>query len=183
MMDGDDATVDRRRCRAKRNRSFPLSSAHWRAIAGALIFSGTLLVSATVAAQTGTYNPDTPADTATEARLKALSQELRCLVCQNQTIADSSADLAVDLRRLVRDQIVQGKTDSEIKTYLVSRYGDFVLYKPPVQANTMPLWAGPFALLSIGSLTWWFISRRRASTLPAAISDTDEAAAKKLLDE
>ena len=183
MRDRDDATVDRRMRFAKRQPWILLSSAHWPALAGALIFSGTLLVSATVAAQTGTYNPDTPADTATEARLKALSQELRCLVCQNQTIADSSADLAVDLRRLVRDQIVQGKTDSEIKTYLVSRYGDFVLYKPPVQANTMPLWAGPFALLSIGSLTWWFISRRRASTLPAAISDTDEAAAKKLLDE
>lgn len=135
------------------------------------------------AAQTGTYNPDTPADPATEARLKALSLELRCLVCQNQTIADSNADLAVDLRRIVRSQILEGKSDREIKAYLVARYGDFVLYKPPVQGNTTLLWFGPFALLLAGAGVWWMLTRRRAAAVAAnTISAEDEQKAKSLLD-
>ena len=135
------------------------------------------------AAQTGTYNADTPADPATEARLKELSLELRCLVCQNQTIADSNADLAVDLRRIVRSQILEGKSDREIKAYLVARYGDFVLYKPPVQGNTTLLWFGPFALLLGGAGVWWMLSRRRAVPAAAdAISAVDEEKAKTLLD-
>ena len=147
------------------------------------LFAAVLLSSGTPGAQTGTYNPETPADPVTEARLKSLSLELRCLVCQNQTIADSSADLAVDLRRIVRDQIVQGKSDSDIKAYLVSRYGDFVLYKPPLQGNTAVLWGGPFALLLIGAGSWWLIGRRRAASGNTVISKDDEAAAKTLLDE
>lgn len=135
------------------------------------------------AAQTGTYNADTPADPATEARLKELSLELRCLVCQNQTIADSNADLAVDLRRIVRSQILEGKSDREIKAYLVARYGDFVLYKPPVQGNTTLLWFGPFALLLGGAGVWWMLSRRRGAAVAAnAISAEDEQKAKSLLD-
>ena len=141
-----------------------------------------LLSLGTALAQTGAYNPDTPADPATEARLKALSLELRCLVCQNQTIADSSADLAVDLRRIVRDQIVEGKTDSEIKSYLVSRYGDFVLYKPPMQANTLLLWIGPFALLLIGGVVWAIIGRRNRVAERPAFSASDASKARNLLD-
>ncbi|MEP6702764.1 MAG: cytochrome c-type biogenesis protein [Betaproteobacteria bacterium] len=142
------------------------------------------LVPIAVIAQTGTYNPDTPADPATEARLRDLAQELRCLVCQNQTIADSSADLAVDLRREVRAQILQGKTNAQIKDYLVARYGDFVLYKPPVQGNTALLWFGPFALLAVGGVVWWFFIRRRRAAIAAAnaISQEDENRARALLD-
>jgi len=135
-------------------------------------------------AQTGTYNADTPADPATEARLKALALELRCLVCQNQTIADSNADLAVDLRRMVRGQILEGKSDSEIKTYLVARYGDFVLYNPPVQGNTTLLWFGPFALLLGGAGVWWALTRKRtAQVADEAISTEDQEKAKSLLDK
>lgn len=134
-------------------------------------------------AQTGTYNPDTPADPATEARLKELALELRCLVCQNQTIADSNADLAVDLRREVRKQILLGKSDSDIKAYLVSRYGDFVLYKPPVQANTSLLWFGPFALLLVGAGVWFVLARRRPSGAAPALTPEDEEKSKSLLDQ
>lgn len=135
------------------------------------------------AAQTGTFNPDTPADPATEAHLKELALELRCLVCQNQTIADSNADLAVDLRRIVRSQILEGKSDGDIKAYLVARYGDFVLYKPPMQGNTTLLWFGPFALLLGGAGVWWMLSRRRATAVAAnTISAEDEEKAKSLLD-
>ena len=135
-------------------------------------------------AQTGTYNPDTPADPATEARLKDLALELRCLVCQNQTIADSNADLAVDLRRIVRAQILEGKPDKDIKAYLVARYGDFVLYKPPVQGNTTLLWFGPFALLLGGAGVWWALARRRtaADAIEEALSAEDAQKAKSLLD-
>ena len=142
-----------------------------------------LMFGATALAQTGTYNPDTPADPATEARLRELSQELRCLVCQNQTIADSNADLAVDLRREVRKQILQGKGDGEIKSYLVARYGDFVLYKPPVQGNTALLWFGPFVLLLAGVGVWWVLTRRRAAMVAAnTVSAEEEKKAKDLLD-
>jgi cytochrome c-type biogenesis protein CcmH len=134
------------------------------------------------AAQTGTYNPDTPADPATETRLRVLSQELRCLVCQNQTIADSNADLAVDLRREVRTQILQGRTDGEIKDYLVARYGDFVLYKPPVQANTTLLWFGPPLLLIVGGMVWWVLIRRRHRAAVTPISVDDEQRAQQLLE-
>ena len=143
----------------------------------------TMLIAVTTAfAQTGTYNADTRADPATEARLKHLSDELRCLVCQNQTIADSNADLAVDLRRVVRAQILAGKSDIEIKDYLVARYGDFVLYRPPMQGNTALLWGGPFVLLAIGLVIWLIVGRRKAATRPMAISDDDAKRAKALLD-
>ena len=141
-----------------------------------------LALCAGVFAQTGTYNPDTPADPATEQRLRTLAQELRCLVCQNQTIADSNADLAVDLRREVRSQILQGKRDAEIKDYLVARYGDFVLYKPPVQANTALLWFGPLVLLVVGAGVWLIMIRKRAKTVAAnTVSAEDEQKAKSLL--
>ena len=101
------------------------------------------------------------ADAALDARLKDLEEELRCLVCQNQTLADSTAPLAEDLRREVRELAQQGKTDAEIKQYLVARYGDFVLYKPPVKPTTWILWFGPFAFLLGGGLLWFVVLRRR----------------------
>jgi len=110
-------------------------------------------------------------DAAFDARLQALEKELRCLVCQNQTLADSSAGLAEDLRREVRTLARSGKTDAEIKDFLVARYGDFVLYKPPVKATTWVLWFGPFALLAGGAIVWWVILRgRRGAGRGAAVA-------------
>lgn len=133
--------------------------------------------------------PLTPAQ---QEQLQALSHELRCLVCQNQTLADSAADLATDLRNQVHEQVAQGKSDAEIKQYLVDRYGDYVLYNPPVQRNTALLWGGPFALLGIGAASWFVIARRqkmaRKAGSPTAepSSAPDEAAlerARKMLDD
>jgi cytochrome c-type biogenesis protein CcmH len=97
-----------------------------------------------------------------EARLKALSTELRCLVCQNTTLADSDAPLANDLRNEIRALMQQGKTDDEIIAYLVDRYGDFVRYRPPVQANTALLWFGPFIMLVIGAITLFIVLKKRS---------------------
>jgi len=122
---------------------------------------------------------------ALDARLKALESELRCLVCQNQTLAESNAPLAEDLRKEVREQALAGKSDDEIRAYLVARYGDFVLYKPPVEPVTYLLWFGPFVLLGAGALIWWTLLRRRAQmpreTLP--MTDDDVARARQLLEE
>ena len=101
------------------------------------------------------------ADPALDARLKKLEEELRCLVCQNQSLADSSAPLAEDLRREVRGLAQQGKNDEQIKEYLVARYGDFVLYNPPVKGTTWLLWFGPFALLLGGGAIWALVLKRR----------------------
>ena len=94
-------------------------------------------------------------------RLKKLESELRCLVCQNQTLAESPAGLAGDLRREVRLLIDQGKTDAQIKAYLRERYGDFVLYKPPVDPKTYLLWYGPFGLLIVAAASAWWLTRWR----------------------
>ena len=130
------------------------------------------------------------ADAAFDARLKNLEEELRCLVCQNQTLADSNAPLAEDLRREVRELAQAGKSDAEIKEYLVARYGDFVLYKPPVKPTTWLLWFGPFAFLLGGALVWFVVLRRRGRSggndgPPAAVStDGDQTGrARALLDE
>ena len=95
------------------------------------------------------------------ARYQRLTEELRCLVCQNQTIADSNADLAVDLRNQVRDMLVRGETPQQITDYMTARYGDFVLYRPPVRSTTALLWYGPAALLVIGVFVLLMIIRRR----------------------
>lgn len=101
---------------------------------------------------------DTPQD---EARFRALSEQLRCLVCQGQSIADSNADLANDLKREVRRMILEGRSDAEIKEFMVARYGDFVLFKPPVRVSTYLLWFGPFGLLIVGLMAWFLLARRR----------------------
>src|SRR5690349_24702433 len=101
-------------------------------------------------------------DPAVEQRLHKLSQELRCLVCQNETLADSRADLAEDLRKQIREQIKAGKSDQEIIAFLTDRYGDFVLYKPPVKTTTYLLWFGPFLFLAGGTVILYrYLSRRR----------------------
>ena len=120
-------------------------------------------------------------DPALDARLKKLEEELRCLVCQNQSLADSNAPLAEDLRREVHALAAQGKNDEEIKQFLVQRYGDFVLYRPPVKATTWLLWAGPFLLLLGGGAVWLVVLRRRGRSVrdedDAAPVDPDAAAA------
>ena len=101
-------------------------------------------------------------DPTTQARYEHLTHELRCLVCQDETVADSNADLAADFRRQIHEMVAAGKTDAEIKDYMVARYGDFVLYKPPVQRNTALLWIGPFILLVIALSVVVLVIRRRA---------------------
>jgi cytochrome c-type biogenesis protein CcmH len=100
-------------------------------------------------------------DPVVEKRLKELGDELRCLVCQNQTIADSNAPLALDLRNQIRAQIGQGRSDDQIRSYMVERYGDFVLYKPPFKATTLVLWLGPLLLLLVGGGVFWAVVGRR----------------------
>ena len=112
-------------------------------------------------------------DPATESRLKALSQELRCLVCQNQTLADSSAPLAEDLRREIRELIAKGMTDDEITAYLVARYGDFVRYRPPLKSQTAILWVGPMILLFAG-FGMLLITLRRRNALITSEKDAEE---------
>jgi len=110
-------------------------------------------------------------DPVTEQRLKDLAEELRCLVCQNQTIADSNATLALDLRNQIREQIRAGRSDDQIRAYMVERYGDFVLYKPPFKASTAILWLAPAILLAIGALVFWTVVKRRRLNAPAPQED------------
>src|SRR3569832_2053462 len=98
---------------------------------------------------------------AAEARLMKLASELRCLVCQNQTIADSNADLAVDLRNEIREKLESGMSDAEIKDFMVARYGDFGLYRPPLKDTTLILWVGPFLLLAAGGSVLYVTLRQR----------------------
>jgi len=100
-------------------------------------------------------------DPVMEARMLKLAEELRCLVCQNQSLADSHSDLAGDMRREIRELMQQGKTDKEVVDYLVNRYGDFVRYRPPVKPSTLLLWFGPFALLAIGAGVLAYTLRQR----------------------
>jgi cytochrome c-type biogenesis protein CcmH len=123
------------------------------------------------------------ADPALEKKVITLSNELRCLVCQNQTIADSNAELAVDLRNQVRKQLSEGKSDREILDYMVQRYGEFVLYRPPLSYKTILLWAGPFALLLIAMFILVQQIRLRHKRLASEEFDqTDLSRARKLLD-
>jgi cytochrome c-type biogenesis protein CcmH len=116
------------------------------------------------------------ADDALDARLKSLETQLRCLVCQNETLAESAAPLAEDLRKEVRELAVAGKSDDDIRAYLVARYGDFVLYKPPVKPVTYLLWFGPFLLLFGGLVAWLLVLRRRARMKTPDGDDANAAA-------
>ncbi|MCP9446039.1 MAG: cytochrome c-type biogenesis protein CcmH [Nitrospira sp.] len=122
-------------------------------------------------------------DPAVEARLKQLAGELRCLVCQNQTLADSNAPLAEDLRREVREMIAKNMSDREIIDFLVSRYGDFVLYRPPLKTTTVLLWAGPFVLLIGGGVALAVTLRRRQRVIVenAVITDEEHRRVERLL--
>lgn len=125
--------------------------------------------------------PPVAADVQVEQRLVAIADELRCLVCQNESLATSRAELALDLKREVREQIQAGKTDAEIRDYLVKRYGDFVLYRPPLKGSTLLLWLGPFALLIAGFAVLAIFVRRRRAAQAATLSVEDERRADALL--
>ncbi len=101
------------------------------------------------------------ADPALEVRVMRVSSELRCLVCQNETIAGSNAELAVDLRNQVREMLRKGQTEQQVFDYMTARYGDFVLYRPPVKSTTLLLWYGPPLMLGAGLLALWLLLRRR----------------------
>ncbi len=126
--------------------------------------------------------PNTSADPALEARMMVIAEELRCLVCQNETIAASHADLAIDLKNQIRIKLAQGQSQKQILDFMVERYGDFVLYRPPLKNTTVLLWLGPFTLLAIAVLMLVLnVRRRRRSAQPAALSDADIAKARELL--
>ena len=118
------------------------------------------------------------ADPGLEKRVMALTENLRCLVCQNQTIADSHADLAIDLKKQVREQLARGASEQEVLDYMVARYGDFVLYRPPVKPTTWLLWFGPFGIL-ICSLLFlrWKLQQRRPENFTLSDADMQRAAA------
>lgn len=124
----------------------------------------TILLSVVAAAQAAS-------DPVLEARVMKLSEELRCLVCQNQSIAESNAELAQDLRRQVREMLAAGKSDDDVRAFMVERYGDFVLYEPPVKRSTLLLWLGPAVLMltALGAFLWRLRARRQEPTeLPDA---------------
>ena len=124
----------------------------------------------------------TEKDAVVASRVVKLSEKLRCLVCQNQTIADSNAELADDLRRQIREQVAAGKSDAEILDYMVARYGDFVLYEPPLKATTILLWAGPALLLVLGFVGLARVLRaRREETEAPPLTDDERTHAARLL--
>jgi cytochrome c-type biogenesis protein CcmH len=126
--------------------------------------------------------PTTSSDPALEARVKALSAELRCLVCQNQTVEDSTAPVARDMKDQVRAQLAAGKSEAEVKQYMTDRFGDFVLYKPPLKVTTIILWAGPFiALAFAGLMLVRRLRRTSAASLYTPLNDADRARAQALL--
>lgn len=139
-----------------------------------------LVLAAGVAAAKDAQPLDT--DPALEARVMAIAEELRCLVCQNETLAASHADLAVDLRKQIRLKLQQGQSKDQIVDFMVARYGDFVLYKPRLTARTLLLWAGPFALLAMAGLAMALnIGRRRRRAEARPLDPRDAERARALL--
>ncbi len=143
----------------------------------------TALFLAIPAALAATNERELLSDPAKEERARGLTKQLRCLVCQNQSIDDSDAELAQDLRRIVREEVQAGKSDDEILSSLVERYGDFVLLKPPVRPTTWGLWFGPFVLVAIGALGVVAFVRTRArnpDSAPAPLSAEEAAELERL---
>ncbi len=131
---------------------------------------------------TSAYCAEPVKDDKLEQRVNAIAAELRCLVCQNQSLADSNADLAVDLKNQIRDKMREGASEADIVTYMVARYGDFVLYRPPVKLSTFFLWAGPFVLMVLGLVLLFRQLRGRArAASEAPLTDAERARASALL--
>ncbi|MBL8351332.1 MAG: cytochrome c-type biogenesis protein CcmH [Burkholderiaceae bacterium] len=159
--------------RARRSRSRARRGGLWLAFA---------LVTAVVQAAPAL---DTAADSVLEARVNQVAAELRCLVCQNQSLADSNASLAVDLKNQVREQLQAGRSEQQVLAYMTERYGDFVRYRPPLKASTVLLWAGPLLLVLLAALVLrWALARSQQATGGAA-EWTEEASRRvsRLLDE
>lgn len=154
-----------------------VARALWR---GAVVAMGVTLVSTALAAA-GVASP-AAADPVLEARVQDLSYKLRCLVCQNESIAESRAPLAEDLRNQVREQLAAGKSEAEIVDFLVSRYGDFVLYQPPFKPITLVLWLGPLVLLLSGAGWLVYRLRSRAREQAPTLTADQRASARALLD-
>ncbi len=123
----------------------------------------------------------TDGDKVAQSRAVRISEELRCLVCQNQSIADSNAELAIDLRQMIREQIAEGKSDQEIRAYMVARYGDFVLYRPPLKATTLLLWVGPALLLVGGLLVLRRVIRARGAAAETTLTAEERTQAERML--
>jgi cytochrome c-type biogenesis protein CcmH len=121
-------------------------------------------------------------DPVLEQRYQGLTEELRCLVCQNQNIADSHAELAQDLRSKVYEMLMLGKSDDQIVEYMTNRYGDFVLYRPPLKSKTMILWLAPLLTVLLGGLGFWSVLRKRRDQIQEHLSDTDRQRIEDLLD-
>lgn len=145
----------------------------------ALVFSVALLCGTAVAVQPS----ERLADPALEARARALSAEIRCMVCQNESIDASNAPLARDLRVLVRERLQAGDTDAEVKAFLVARYGDFVLLRPPVAPSTWLLWAGPFLVLVAGALAVWRFLQGRGGAAASDLTPDEQARLRAALEE
>jgi cytochrome c-type biogenesis protein CcmH len=120
---------------------------------------------------------------ALEARARTLGQELRCLVCQNESIDDSNADLARDLRTLVRERLTAGDSDQQVLGFVTARYGDYVLLRPPIRAGTLVLWFGPVVLLVAAIIAMMLLRRHRAKAEPAPLSSEEDRRLARLLDE
>ncbi len=157
------------------------ATAHWRGIAPAVL---ALLFAALAMSAYAKEAVPASDDPALEARVLAIAEELRCLVCQNETIAASQADLAVDLRKQIRLKLQGGQSQQQILDFMVQRYGDFVLYRPPLKGTTVLLWLGPFALLLIAvAVLVVNVRRRRRASMAQAWSQDDAQRARALLDE
>ena len=135
-------------------------------------------------AQAGPAPDEMLTDAALERRARALAAELRCVVCQNESIDDSNADLARDMRRLVRERLVAGDSDDEVLAFMTARYGDFVLLRPPVRSSTWLLWFGPVLLVAAGALGLVFAIRARskAPQTPTPLDAEEQALVDRLLD-
>ena len=146
----------------------------------ALLALGLLLV----ATAAGAVQPqEMMKDPALEARARTLSAELRCLVCQNQSIDDSDAPLAGDIRRLIRERIAQGESNDAVRAFLVSRYGNFILLKPPFELSTVLLWLSGPLTLALGALGIWAATRRAREPAPALSPDEEERLAAVMRDD
>ena len=150
---------------------------NWRSI-----FAG-LLLAVAVAVPAGAIEPQEQlADPALEARARTISQELRCLVCQNESIDDSNADLARDLRRIVRERLTAGDSDDQVIGFITARYGDYVLLRPPLRAGTLVLWFGPVVLL-FAAIALLILRRRRRPAETPPLSEEENRRLARLLDE
>jgi cytochrome c-type biogenesis protein CcmH len=141
-----------------------------------------LLFALSLCAHAGEAQPNAE-DPAIEQRLVKMAEDLRCLVCQNESLAGSHAELAADLRREIREQMKAGKSDEEVIAYLTERYGDFVLYRPPFKPVTYLLWLGPLLFLGIGAGIWYLTLKKRRAVKAIAVDEKQIAAAAQLLDE